>query len=61
MTHGQIAAKVRSYKELHPELYCPVKDCLWRIKDAEGNVISECRKHSPQSMKGPDESLLEGK
>lgn len=44
-SYGQVAAKVRSYKELHTSEYCAVKGCLWRIRDREGNPISVCRKH----------------
>lgn len=43
-----VAEKVRTYKELHPSEYCAVKGCLWRIRDREGNTISECKKHPPK-------------
>jgi hypothetical protein len=31
-----IQAKVALDKEKHPELYCPVPHCLWRVKQLEG-------------------------
>lgn len=30
MTRGSVAKKVREAKELHPERYCPARNCLWR-------------------------------
>lgn len=38
-----IAASVREDKELHPENYCRVPRCLWRIKSRRGD--SPCRNH----------------
>lgn len=43
-THGQVAAKVRAHKESNPELYCPIRNCLWRIVDRKGNYVP-CGKH----------------
>jgi hypothetical protein len=31
MSHASTAASVRLNRELHPELYCPVRNCLWRL------------------------------
>lgn len=59
-SRGQVAEKVRSYKELHPSEYCPVRGCLWRITDREGNTISECRKH-PLRTVTPASNSTEGK
>lgn len=35
MTHGSVAKKVRERKERHPEKYCRVKNCLWRVPAGE--------------------------
>lgn len=40
VSHGSVAKAVRLRKEKHPEQYCAVKECLWRIK---GTVL--CPKH----------------
>lgn len=40
MTHGSVAASVRRNKEDHPERYCHVPACLWRINSGP------CRKHA---------------
>ena len=37
------AAKVRIEKDKHPERFCAVRDCLWRIQTAVGP--NPCRKH----------------
>ncbi len=37
------AAKVRIEKEKHPERFCPVPSCLWRVKTAVGD--NPCQKH----------------
>ena len=42
MTHNSIAAKVRKDKEAHPELYCPIKNCLYRTNGGY------CPKHQPK-------------
>lgn len=42
MSRGSVAASVRKSKDAHPERYCPVKNCLWRLK--EGQVL--CPKHA---------------
>jgi hypothetical protein len=43
ITHGSVAAKVRKEKEAHPERFCPVRNCLWKIVTPWG--ASPCRKH----------------
>ena len=46
MTRGQVAAKVRAAKEAHPERYCSVRGCLWRV------TRGPCSKHGSRiSMK----------
>lgn len=51
---GSIAAKVREYKERYPFLYCEAKGCLWRIRNADGDTISICKKHgTPSQEKQP--------
>ncbi len=40
---SRVAAEVRAAKEKHPEHYCPVPSCLWRIKTSRGD--SPCQKH----------------
>ncbi len=42
------AAKVRQHKEKHPDLYCPVKNCLWRIVTPRGE--KPCQKHPISSQ-----------
>lgn len=37
------AAKVRLEKDRHPERFCAVKSCLWRIHTSKGP--NPCRKH----------------
>ncbi len=41
VSHGSVVKKVRERKEKHPEQYCAVKECLWRIK---GGTM--CPKHT---------------
>ena len=48
MSRGSTAAKVREHKETWPELYCHVKNCLWRVKHT-GGPDTPCRKH-PQPL-----------
>lgn len=31
MNRNGVAASVRKNREAHPELYCPVRNCLWRL------------------------------
>ena len=38
-----VAASVRRSKEKYPDDYCPVKDCLWRVRTARG--YKPCQKH----------------
>lgn len=39
-----IAAKIRRYREQHPDEYCHV--CLWRVKTAQGVALAPCPKHA---------------
>ncbi len=41
-SHGHVAMPVRLNKESHPERYCPVNNCLWRISSGP------CKKHANQ-------------
>ena len=41
MSHASVAKAVRLHKDRHPELYCAVRVCLWRISDGV-----QCPKHS---------------
>jgi len=43
-TRGSVAAKVRQEKEAHPERFCEVRGCLWRVKHHAG-PDTPCRKH----------------
>jgi len=45
MTRSYVAMKVRESKEKNPEQFCPIKNCLWRIKDG-----SRCPKHKQVSV-----------
>lgn len=38
----------RLEKEAHPELYCSVKACLWKIVKRDG-TLDPCRKHPKAS------------
>jgi hypothetical protein len=38
-----VAAKVAKHKEAHPELYCPVKKCLWKTGGGR------CVNHEPMN------------
>ena len=40
----RIAAKVRHEKDAHPERFCAVPRCLWRVSHA-GRPDTPCRKH----------------
>lgn len=42
-SHASVAARVRADKDAHPERYCAVRGCLWRILTRQGFV--PCRKH----------------
>jgi hypothetical protein len=42
MTHGSVAGAVRRNKEIHPERYCHVANCLWHISSGP------CKKHANQ-------------
>lgn len=42
LSHGSVAGSVRRNKESHPERYCPVSNCLWRMSSGP------CRKHASQ-------------
>jgi hypothetical protein len=44
MTRGGVAKRVREHKDVHPELYCPWRSCLWRT----GGAL--CPKH--QNLEG---------
>ncbi len=44
-THGSVAKAVRLDKEAHPERYCPVRNCLWRVLTRDGQYDRPCRKH----------------
>jgi hypothetical protein len=37
----RVAAAVAKQKELHPEKFCPIPRCLWRLKDNE----DRCPRH----------------
>jgi hypothetical protein len=39
-SYRSVAANVAQHKENHPELYCPVRRCLWRTGDG-----SNCPRH----------------
>lgn len=39
----RIAAKVRLEKEAHPERFCRVKSCLWRVVTSRGP--NPCQTH----------------
>ena len=41
MTHGSVAKAVRLNKEKHPQRYCTVHDCLYRV-----TVEGECPSHA---------------
>jgi predicted Zn-ribbon and HTH transcriptional regulator len=38
------AQKCREEKELHPERFCPVRGCLWRVRHRDGRE-TPCQKH----------------
>lgn len=48
MTRATVAAKVAADKLKHPERYCPVKRCLWRVFDASNTQVPfmACPKHA---------------
>lgn len=51
-SYGSVAAKVRQHKEDHPERYCPVPRCLWRLEPGQ-----KCGKHgktAPQPEAKPE-------
>lgn len=52
-SYGQVAAKVRAYKEKHPELYCPDPKCLWRVVTSYGRKPNPCPRH----MSGMQEAI----
>jgi hypothetical protein len=45
------AETVRNHKETWPELYCPNRDCLWRIV-VSGRPDNPCPKHTKQVLPG---------
>ncbi len=53
MSRGSVAAKVREHKEAHPDMYCKVKNCLWRTGGPHG---SPCRNHP---VSGPIDKMRE--
>jgi hypothetical protein len=42
------AARVAKEKRTHPERFCDVPACLWRIKAADGTSLGPCRTHEPE-------------
>ncbi len=48
MSRSATQAKVAAHKRAHPELYCPITNCLWRTTTPRGP--SPCR-HHPVSSK----------
>lgn len=63
MTHAQVAAKVRTEKQAHPERFCPDRKCLRRILfDSGGGIYRLVTRPCPEHMKSePIDSYLEGK
>lgn len=45
------AAKCREEKEAHPERFCQVRACLWRVLHRDGRV-TPCRKHPQYNVTG---------
>lgn len=45
MTHGSVAASVRTNKENHPGRYCPARGCLWSLRGGKA-----CPKHPVAAM-----------
>ena len=44
-SHASVAYRARLEKEKHPEDYCAVRGCLWRVKHPHGRPDTPCRKH----------------
>lgn len=42
---ANVAQAVRLDKEAHPERYCPVRRCLWRVLGRDGEFLGPCGKH----------------
>jgi hypothetical protein len=51
------AAKVRTEKEQHPERFCRVRNCLWRIVTPRGE--NPCHKHPVVYFMAGDEARNE--
>ncbi len=52
------AAKCRIEKEKHPERFCGVRSCLWRVKTQAG--YNPCRKHTPAEKPTTTEEAKNG-
>ena len=39
------AESCRIEKANHPERFCAVRYCLWRVRHADGSWKSECKRH----------------
>ena len=44
-SYSTVAYRARLEKEKHPETFCPVRGCLWRVKHPRGGPDTPCRKH----------------
>lgn len=57
---GQVntAGMVRQSKERHPEQFCAVPRCLWRIKGHDGSSRTPCAKHPRAGLLSPMGAIL---
>lgn len=45
VSYRSTAASVRQSKERHPEQFCPVPRCLWRVRGGDGRELGPCGRH----------------
>lgn len=48
MPSSSTQVKVALDKSRHPENYCPVKGCLWRVRHLHGFPDTPCKRHPPK-------------
>lgn len=57
MSRGQVAAKVRENKDLHPEQYCSAKGCLWVMRSGTCPKHPHAPIHRGRIVAGEDEEF----
>lgn len=50
-----VAQQVRLEKEQHPERFCPVPGCLWRVMTRNG--LNPCQKHTGLERRAPTDAV----